>query len=384
MSRAARALLYGPGGSGKSVTAILLAIGRSHARGKAPIAFVDPEHVEEFLRPITDAEGIDLLVEPSSTFADMIAAREAAEAAGCCAFVVDHYDQMHRELTDAQKAKTNHQGRKLPYHHREELIRVWDAWVSTFRTSPLDYFFTARRGWDYGDTEDENGDASFVKLGTKARGDADAMYEPDLLIEMERIDKFTRDKLSKRKQGEIVHIARVLKDRRMTLNGRSFEWKDLNAYTVGAYKAVYDKFSPHFSPVANERRLLRPEGVQRSSESFFTAPAGESAFTERMRRVTVAVEEIQAALNTIWPGQTSDEKRLRNIVMETLFKSRSWTAIEAMSPEVLEQAWRSIQAFETAASDEDQQINVKDAAQVIALIASCLEMERSATGAMVL
>lgn len=376
MSQPGRVLLFGPGGSGKSVTAMLLAIGRSiHYHDRKPIALVDPENVEEFLRPLCKAEGIELLVEPSRSFVDMRDSLRVAEDAGCGVFLVDHYDGIHRELTEAQKTKLNLVGHQLPYAHREELIRLWDSWVRDFRASKLDAIFTGRQAWSWGDAEDAAGDPIKVKLGTKARGDADADYEPNLLIEMERLDNFSRDKLTRSKKGRTQHVARIVKDRAMTLNGLSFVWKDLNGYKAGDYAKVWEALAPHFAHSnAGPRRLLRPEGVGHSSAALFDAPAGESRFIEAARRRTIAIEEIQGVMATIWPGTTNDEKRLKHVVMMTLFNSRSWTAIELMMPEKLEDALKVMNHFEDAAKD----ISVKDESAVIACLQSCKDLETEA------
>lgn len=366
-----RAALFGPGGSGKTITAMLLALGVSIERhNRAPLAFVDPEGVEEFIAPLCAAESVPLVILRGRTFVEMCDGLTEAEQIGCCAYVVDHYDGIFRELTEAQKTKLNLVGRKLPYQHREELIRVWDAWVRQFRASSLHCIFTGRLAWEWGDSESEDGETEKVKIGTKMRGDSDAGYEPNLLIEMERLEKFRRDKVSKRKQGEIAHVARVIKDRRMILNGRSFEWKDLNAYTQGDYKPVYNALAAHLVARGARADLSSAGGsVARSSAELFVAPSGESAFSERARRVSIAVEELQGALNAVWPGSTNDEKKFKAIVLETLFQSRSWTKIETLTPEILEDAVTVMRHFELDAKSPENDIS--NEAQVIALIASC-------------
>lgn len=380
---AGKVAIFGGGGSGKTLTSILLAIGlsKTHHDGRA-IVFVDPEGVSEFIAPICAAEGVPLFVVPTRTFVEMREALAEAEDADACVFVVDHYDTIFRELTEAQKLKLNLVGHQLPYAHREELVRLWDEWVRTFRASSLDCVFTGRLAWDWGDDEDAAGDPLKVKLGTKMRGESDAGYEPNLLIELERLDQFTRDKITKRKNGQIAHVARVLKDRRMVLNGLSFSWKDLNAYKAGDYQRVWHDLASHFLPVGRRGDHSESRHVLggRSSAELFAPVSGDSAFTMRARRVTIAAEEIQAALATIWPGQTTEEKRLRHIVLETLFQSRSWTAIETRAPEVVEAGWRIMQHFEAACAD----INVKDEAEVIACIQSCKDLELETAKAMVL
>jgi hypothetical protein len=381
-SSAAKIGLFGPPSSGKSLTSLLIAIGISkELYGGAGIAFVDSEDIEQFIKPICDIEGVPLVIAKSRSFVDMREAFQEAEQAQLCAFVVDHYDGIFRELTEAQKTRLNLHGRKLPYQHREELVKMWDAWVRQFRASALHCVFNGRLAWEWGDDEDESGEAVKVKLGAKMRGESDAGYEPDLLIELEAIqDQTKRHKKTRSRSGTITHWLHVLKDRRLILNGLSFSWKDLNGYHAGDYQGVWRAVEPHFRGRTTSDLSPRGESVQRSSAMLFQPVTGESAFSERQRRVTIAIEEIQGALNTLWPGQTADDKRLRYTVMETLFRTRSWTAINAFSAEVVEHGWKILQHFEADAAS----INVHDEAAVIALIVSCKELEAERTESMVL
>lgn len=379
---AGKVAFFGGGGSGKTLTSVLLALGVSiELHHRAPIVFVDPEGVQEFVTPICAAENVPLFVVPSRTFVEMRDALHEAEDAGCCAFVVDHYDGMFAELAQAQKGKLNLQGRQLPFQHREELVRIWEEWVRTFRASRLTTIFNGRIGWTWGDDEDQSGDPIKVKLGTKMRGESDAGYEPNLLIELEAIqDAEKRAKKSRSKQGSIHHHAYVLKDRRLLLNGLHFEWKDLNAYKVGDYAAVWKAFAPHFHPAGTVGTDPVSQRPSRSSADLFAPVSGESAFSERTRRVTIAIEEINAALHAIWPGQTAPEKRLRDIVRQTVFNTRSQAKIDTLSAETIEWGWTIVKHFESDAAG----INVLNEAEVVALIQSCKDLERDAEKAMVL
>ena len=369
-STALKAAFFGSGGSGKTITAMLLAVGLSKEQhNSAPIAFVDPEGVEEFVAPICAAESVPLVVLRGRTFVEMRDGLAEAEQIGCCAYVVDHYDGVFRELTEAQKVKLNLIGRKLPYAHREELIRVWDAWVRAFRSSPLACIFTGRLAWEWGDSETEDGEVEKIKLGTKMRGDSDAGYEPNLLIEMERLENFTRNKVSKKKQGEISHVMRILKDRRMILNGRSFSFKDLNAYQAGDYQAVYKALAPHLgsgSLLPIERRDI----PSASSESIFSPVSGESAYAERQRRITVACEDFQATSRVLWPGETEKAKACRQAAIEAIYQTRSWSAVESKTADAVEAGMALLRACEAALPREADGVAPMTRAEVLAWIAA--------------
>lgn len=372
--------LFGIGGSGKSLTALLIALGNSIERqNRAGIALVDPEDVSDFLLTACRAEGVPLFTMKRRTFIDMREALPEAVEKGCGSFLVDHYDAFHRELQEAQKDALDLRGRRLPFQHREELIRLWESWVRDVRASRIDCIFNGRLAWNWGDSETEDGDVEHVRLGTKMRGDSDADYEPDLLIEMELLEKRVREQKSHAKRVDNIHFAYIRKDRTQALSGMQFQWKDLHGgYKVGDYKAVWKCFAPYFAgfkgvSVSEESHSEPP----RTSAALFQKPTGETRFSERQKRVTIAVEEIQGAMNAIWPGSTNEDKRLKSVTMEMLFHSRSWTAVETMLPEALESAQRSMTHFETALRDPDQGVSPKDEAAVVALLLSCLDLEKS-------
>ena len=370
LNSAVKAALFGPGGCGKTLTSILMAVGLSKEQhSSAPIAFVDPEGVSEFIRGICEIDQVPLLVLPSRSFVEMRDALGEAESVGACAFVVDHYDGIFRELTEAQKKVLNMEGRNLPYQHRAEIQRIWDAWVRTFRASPLHCIFNGRLAWEWADTETEDGDSTFIKLGTKMRGDSDAGYEPNLLIELEAIqDKATRHKRTRAKTGGMTHFAYVLKDRKMLLNGLTFKWKDLNGYEAGDYKAVYQSFAPHFAHSENSNQAARISSTIRSSSELFAPVSGESAFAERARRIGIALEDFQATLQVLWPGTTQQAKACQQAAIETIFHTRSWSAVEGKTAEAVEEGAITLRACEAALPREADGVAPLTRAEVIGWI----------------
>ena len=381
-----KAGIFGPAGSGKTLTSMLLALGLSKELYRsAPVAFMDPEGVEEFIAPLYEAEQVPLVVLRGRTFVEMRDGLAEAESVGCCSYVVDHYDGIHRELTEAQKTRLSLIGRKLPYQHREELIRLWGEWIRQFRSSPLACIFTGRLAWEWGDSETEDGEVEKIKLGTKMRGDSDAGYEPNLLIEMERLEKFTRHKVSKKKQGEIEHVMRILKDRRMILNGRSFAFKDLNAYQEGDYQAVYKALAPHLLLQNHvlardaERKADTTHPTTRTSAELFQPVSGESAYSERQRRITVACEEFQATSRVLWPGETDKAKACRQAAIEAIFQTRSWSAVESKTAEAVEAGAALLRACESALPREADGVAPMSRAEVLAWIAAVQTEQKEVT-----
>lgn len=351
MTRAAKIGIVGPPWSGVTLTAMLIAIGLSKTRhASAPIAFVDPDGVSDFLQGPCAAESISLLPSRSPVFLEMINALHAAEAAECGVFVIDNYFAMRAELEAALRERLGLQGQRFTAAQRATVDTLWAEWTRALRSSPLDVVVSGHAPHTW--TEDGAD-------GAEDRAVADAA---DLLIDMTAHVKRT----GTAKHGRMRYRALVLKDRAMALNGSAFTWPSITTYHASDYEKIYQAIAPHLAALtaAGESRLLRGESAPRGSGSLITAPAGESAYAERQRRATICIEEIQASLNFIWPGQTNEEKALRALVLSTMFGSRSWTAIAGLPLETLSTAWTVIERFEQSASA----IDVRDKAAVSTLL----------------
>lgn len=369
---AAKVGLFGGQGSGKTTTSALLALGLSKTyHENAPVAFMDTENGSDYLVPIFALEGVKLKVFKSSAFADMKTGIREAQELGCCAYLVDSYTAPWRELNEALKTKLKVS--RLEFRHMDQLKTLWASWTALMLNSPLHVIVSGRLGYVWDREESENGskkDGELVKLGTKMKSESEAGYEPSLLIEMEGIQtEAARQKKTRAKQGSIVHHAYILKDRWRTLNGRTISWKDLNDYKAGDYKKIFDPFLPHFSKLAigGEQRAV---DATRSSGALFDGN-GDSAYQQRARRVQIDLEEIQGTLVKLWPGQDAKSKALKNLAVETIFQTRSWTAVEGKSLETLDAALDALKLFEEKVEDgESAAVSESDA--MLALLKTCL------------
>jgi hypothetical protein len=346
---AAKVGLFGPQGSGKTTTAALIAIGLSKTyHNGAPVAFMDTENGSDYLVPIFEMEGVPLFVIKSRAFKDLAPVlREAAER-GCCVDLIDSYTHPWWELNDSLKATLRVQ--KLQFEHQDQLKSLWRGWTDVMLNSPLHVVMCGRLGYVWDRQEDENGrkaNGELIKLGTKMKSESEAGYEPSLLVEMEGIqDSALRVRKSRAKRGTITHHAYVLKDRWRALNGHTFQWPDINEYKAGDWKKVFDKFLPHFAKLAIGKQQ-RAVNASRTSDTLFDGQ-GDSAYHQRVRQVQITLEEIEGTLVTLWPGQDAKSKELKRVAIETLFGTRSWTAVESMRLEDLEVGLRTLQAFESA------------------------------------
>lgn len=344
---AAKVGIFGRQGSGKTTTSALVAIGLSKTYHKgAPVAFLDTENGSDYLVPIFETEGVELLVVKSRAFQDMRAALTEAEKADCCAYLVDSYSHPWQELTNTFKEKSRR--KKLEFHHMDALKTLWRGWTDQMLNSSLHVILSGRLGFEWGEEEDE-GERKLVKLGTKMKSESEAGYEPSLLIEIEALqDADTRLKQTRTKKGSIVHHAYVLKDRWRALNGRTFQFKDINVYKPGDYRKVFDAFGPHWSKLVIGAPQKAVDGT-RTSGAMFDSQTGESVGQERARRALIASEEVAGILQHLWGGQTANEKKIRQSLLHELFGTFSWHAIETSSVEKLERAVDLLREFQSSA-----------------------------------
>lgn len=346
---AAKVGIFGRQGSGKTTTSALIAIGLSKAYHKnAPVAFLDTENGSDYLVPIFEAEGVELLVIKSRAFTDMKAALKEAEKSGCCAYLVDSYTHPWQELTAAFKAKSKR--KKLEFHHMDALKSMWGEWTLQMLNSPLHCLLSGRLGFEWGEEETDEG-RNLIKLGTKMKSESEAGYEPSLLIEMEGVqDADTRLKQTRTKKGSIVHHCYVLKDRWRALNGRTFTFKDINAYKAGDYRKVFDSFLPHWSKLVIGGVQRAADGARTSAAEF--SDGGESVGVQMGRRREIAAEEIEGTLTALWPGQDAISKAIKRQVLYDIFNTYSWTAITSQPVELLENTAFLLREFKIAAQHD--------------------------------
>ena len=121
---AAKIGIFGPQGSGKTTTAMLIALGLSKTyHANAPIAFMDTENGSDYCVPLAEIEGVPLQTFKSRAFRDMKAGLNEAETAGCCVYLVDSYTHPWIELCEAFKSKSKR--KRLEFQHMDELKTLW-------------------------------------------------------------------------------------------------------------------------------------------------------------------------------------------------------------------------------------------------------------------
>jgi hypothetical protein len=357
---AAKIGLFGDTGSGKTTTGGLIALGLSltYCEGR-PIAILDTECAGDFLLPVFRAEGVELLTLKSRAFSDILLVLAEAEQRRCAVLIVDSVTHLWNELIESYCRRK--QVSKPEFHHWKEIKQAWNEWTSRFLASPLHIIVNGRLGYDYEYQENDRGKKELVKGDSKMRAEGQFGYEPNLLIEMEKI----RDTAGAHRGGRFVHRVHILKDRSWALNGKTFDFADKDGYSKGDWQSVFDAFKPHFD-------FLNIGGQQQvaptsTSDGLF-GPDGSTEYYRRERQKRISLEEIEATMVLLWPGQDQKAKRIKLLVIEALFGTRSWEAVQQLKLEQLEDGLKALRELETVQKDAQ----FSEDAAILGLVRECM------------
>lgn len=307
--------------SGKSYTAGITAIGLHKWRGldpiKSPIAMFDTEPGSDYLKHLFDEAGIGFEVVKSRSFADMMEFVKEVEERRLIALI----DSITHPWAEIQESFKKRKGRTfIKLNEWGHLKAQWGQFTERYVNGQFDCILCGRLQDVWDTVVDEEGTAEDKRVGTKMATEKGVAYEPSLMIEM----NYWEQKIPLPGGGtekKVTRRAKVLGDRFGVIDGMSFD------------NPTFECFLPFVE------RLAKAEHVgfdaSRTSEGLFN-DAGENRAAEYMRKKTIALEEIQAAILLLYPGQTAAEKTGKAELVYDVFRTRSWTAVENMQLSELE------------------------------------------------
>ncbi|MDE2472668.1 MAG: AAA family ATPase, partial [Bradyrhizobium sp.] len=242
--------VMGKQGAGKSMTAGLLAIGiAKHLKalglpyaGK-PVAYFDTEKGSDWLIPVFEKEGIPLMVAKKRAFADLVAAMKWAEE-NASVLIIDSITHPWRELQESYMKKKQRSFLQIDDWSYLKGPHGWQQFTDAYINSKLHIIMAGRAGDETEQYVDDNGKRQFEKVGVKMKTETDTGFEPDLLVLMEReMDLRTK---------QVAHVARVVKDRSMLLDGKDFTFAsyDLEGNSLPVpvlVKQTFGAFLPHIN-----------------------------------------------------------------------------------------------------------------------------------------
>jgi hypothetical protein len=207
--------IYGPPGSGKTFTSLLLAEGLA-AASKKRIAYVDTEHGTDFYCKTVPTravhpEAFDFDAIYSRSMTEIQAAIKELNAEEYGVIVLDSVTHLWEAARAAYQGRTTSAG-TIPMQAWGKIKKPYKDMIAFLLSSPMHVIMCGRQGTEYA-TDEETEELKAV--GVKMKAEGETPYEPHILIRMES--------LKPRKTSEIATIiAYAEKDRTGVLSGKSF------------------------------------------------------------------------------------------------------------------------------------------------------------------
>jgi hypothetical protein len=216
LKAALKVALYGPAGSGKTFTALLLAEGLARHTAKR-IAFVDSEQGTAFYsqevaqrRIHPQAFAFDVLY--SKSISEVLAAVRGLDLNSYGVLVIDSITHLWDSCKNAFAGRPTKAG-TIPLHAWSAIKKPYRELMHLLLTLPVHVLICGRQGTEF--TEDE-ASGELKNLGYKMRAEGETAYEPDLLIRLEAHKPA--------KKALAIPIAQVEKDRTGVLAGQAIPW----------------------------------------------------------------------------------------------------------------------------------------------------------------
>lgn len=207
--------MYGPPGSGKTFTSLLLAEGLGKASGKR-VAYVDTEHGTDFYCKAVPSramhpEAFDFDALYTRSLTETLQAVRGIKPAEYGVVVIDSITHLWEAARAAYTGKQTKAG-TIPMHAWGKIKAPYKELMSLLLSSPMHVLICGRQGTEY-ETDEETDELKAI--GYKMKAEGETAYEPHILIRMEAIKP--------RKSNEVATIvAYAEKDRTGVLSGRTF------------------------------------------------------------------------------------------------------------------------------------------------------------------
>ncbi len=205
---------YGPPGSGKTFTALLVAEGLAAHSGKR-VAFVDTEHGTDFYAKSVASrdvhpEEFDFDALYTKSIVDTLQAVRGIDLGTYGVVVLDSVTHLWEACIAAYSGPKTKIG-TIPMSAWGRIKKPYKELMAFLLSSPLHVLICGRQGVEY-ETDEETDELKAV--GYKMKAEGETPYEPHILIRMEQL----RARPNERAQV----VAYAEKDRTGILSGRSF------------------------------------------------------------------------------------------------------------------------------------------------------------------
>lgn len=313
----------GMAGAGKSRTATEFVIGSYKDLGYTkPVLWIDNEKGSRFLIPQFRDAGVPVRVKDTTSLQDVLTGFDFLRNGDISYLVIDSLSKVWYRYV-RQYMEDN----RRKFMELQDWGKILPAWQETFAdrfvAAEGSIVFTGRGGFSYEKEEDEVDERTgktkkgqFVKSGVKMKVAGETPFEPDLNLWMEQHQEMGPNGL------ETWREAQVMKDRSGIIDGKTFR------------NPTYEAFRPFVRYLVDV-----PTGkVNGESNGDSLAPSENFENYDRKRKKEIALEEIKEEIVKLHPTQGADDKAAKMALIEELFGTRSWTAVENKPLEAVERA----------------------------------------------
>lgn len=334
-------------GSGKTFSAALLLIGmHKFAKWSCPIAMYDTEGGSDYITELFEAAGIEFMVIKSKSLVDLTAAIKEANKESF-PLLIDSLTHPYLELTRSYLRK---QGNRK-FIAMPDWQQIKDTWRLNFSEpfselqSDIVWCSRAKNIFeevlDQIATENSGGKEIFksVQVGVGARTETESAFEPGLLVEFQRVFAEKGKKRGASKTAKYSRRATVIKDRFVILDGLEIDFESVSGDRVKVdfskvvqENKVFQFFRPHIERLNLPARKKGKTGIgfsQNDSEVLFDN-AGDNERKQFLKQRDIVLEEIENALVKNFPSTSGADKKAKLTILEWIFGTNSWTAIQNM------------------------------------------------------
>jgi hypothetical protein len=307
LKAALKAAIFGPAGSGKTFTSLLITEGLARHTGKS-VAVCDTEqgtafYGQEVEQRTVHPTAFDFDVLHSRSITEVLGAVRSLDPAKYGVLVVDSITHLWDACKAAYAGRMNRNG-AIPFQAWTAIKRPYRELMHVVLSTPMHVIICGRQGVEYGEDE---ATGELAALGYKMRAEGETAYEPDLLLRLEQ-------HRPKRKQPA-VPTAFVEKDRTGLLAGKAIEWPQFDnvARPLLPLLAVAQVAAPSEDEVGmQDAEALAKEEVERARRSAELAEEymgrfGEADGAEALQRV--GRELTPAAKAKLTPGDVQRVRR---------------------------------------------------------------------------
>ena len=208
--------LYGPAGSGKTFTSLLIAEGLAQHTGKR-VAYCDTEFGTAFYgqsvpQRSIHPEAFDFDVLHTKSITEALDALNQIDPDCYGVIVIDSITHLWDACRNAYTGRQTKIG-SIPMHAWSAIKRPYKQLMHCLLSSPLHVLICGRQGIDYGEDE---ASGELKSLGFRMRAEGETGYEPDVLLRMES-HRSAKNKFA-------IPVAHVEKDRTGVLAGQTITW----------------------------------------------------------------------------------------------------------------------------------------------------------------